>query len=198
MIISESAISSGVRRLEAVTGLGAARWVQHRDALLRQAAEKLHTGPEGVVDRVESLLQERKELNQALEKTQTELQVARASTAIESAREVSGKRLAAVRLDGVSGKSLRGIGENLRDRIGSGAVFVAAVDGDKVSLLVAVTSDATGQIHAGKLVGDLAPMVGGRGGGRPDMAQAGGADVSGIDLAIEAFYTKAAEFLASA
>jgi alanyl-tRNA synthetase len=197
-IVGESAISSGVRRLEAVTGLGAARWVQHRDALLRLAAEKLHTGPDGVVDRVEHLLEERKGLNLALEKAQTELQVARASSALDGAREVSGKRVAAVRLEGVSGKSLRGIGENLRDRLGSGAVFVAAVDGDKVSLLVAVTSDATEFLHAGKLVGELAPMVGGRGGGRPDMAQAGGGDVAGIDRAIEAFYLKATESLASA
>ena len=197
-IVSESAISSGVRRLEAVTGLGAARWVQQRDAVLRLAAERLHTGPEGVTDRVEHLLQERKELHQALERAQTELQVARAASAIEGAREVSGKRIAAVRLDGVSGKSLRGIGENLRDRIGSGAVFIAAVDGDKVSLLVAVTSDATESIHAGQLVGSLAPLVGGRGGGRPDMAQAGGADVQGIDQAIDAFYQTATEALAGA
>ena len=97
-IVSESAISSGVRRLEAVTGLGAARWVQRRDALLRQTAEKLHTGPDGVAERVEHLLQERKELNLALERAQTELQVARASSALDTAREVSGKRLAAVRL----------------------------------------------------------------------------------------------------
>lgn len=197
-IVSESAISSGVRRLEAVTGLGAARWVQRRDALLRLTAEKLHTGPDGVAERVEHLLQERKELNLALERAQTELQVARASSALDTAREVSGKRLAAVRLDGVSGKALRGIGENLRDRLGSGAVFVAAVDGEKVSLLVAVTADTTGQIHAGKLVGSIAPMVGGRGGGRPDMAQAGGGDVSGIDQALEAFYEQATQSLVSA
>jgi alanyl-tRNA synthetase len=104
---------------------------------------------------------------------------------------VGGKRLAAVRLDGVSGKSLRGIGESLRDRLGSGAVFIAAVDGEKVSLLVAVTPDASEALHAGRLVGDLAPLVGGKGGGRPDMAQAGGGDSSGIDRAIEAFYETA-------
>jgi alanyl-tRNA synthetase len=190
-IISEGAISSGVRRLEAVTGLGAARWVQQRDAILRLAAEHLHTGPEGVPERVAQLLAERKTLSQALERTQTELQVARAASAVDDAREVGGKRLAAVRLDGVSGKSLRGIGESLRDRIGSGAVFIAAVDGEKVSLLVAVTPDASEALHAGRLVGDLAPLVGGKGGGRPDMAQAGGGDSSGIDRAIEAFYETA-------
>ncbi|MEC9071545.1 MAG: alanine--tRNA ligase-related protein, partial [Myxococcota bacterium] len=192
-LVSEGAISSGVRRVEALTGLGAARWVQQRDALLKLTADRLHVSPDQVVERVDKLLDERKSLSAELESARTRLQLADAAQSLKEAREIGEHRLAVVRLQGVPGKELRPLGESLRDKLGAGAVLVVSVDQDKVSLLVAVTRDATERLHAGKLVGALAPMVGGRGGGRPDMAQAGGADLTGVDAAIDAFYTQGTE-----
>ena len=194
-LVSESAISSGVRRVEAVVGMDAVRWVQQRDALLRAAADQLHIGPDRVPARIERLLEERKSLTAELDQARTQARVASALAAIDSARTIGAFRVAAVRLDGVAGRELRGIGEQLRDRIASGAVLIAASDGDKVSLLVAATPDAAKALHAGKLINELAPLVGGRGGGRPEMAQAGGGDVSGIDPAIARFYAKASAAL---
>ena len=196
-IISEGAISSGVRRVEAVTGQGAARWVQQRMAVLGMAAESLNTSPEQVADRVDRLLEERKKLTAELESARLEAQLAEAASSLADARTEGSYQLPVVRLDGVGGKALRPLGERLRDRLDSGAVLLIAQDGDKVSLLVAVTADAVETLHAGKLIGTLAPLVGGRGGGRPDMAQAGGADATGIDGAIAAFYEGATRAIAA-
>ncbi len=194
-LVSESAISSGVRRVEAVTGMHAVRWVQQRDALLRAAADALNVGPDGVPERLVKVLDERKSLAADLAEAQTAVRVAKAISSLDRTRTVGDHSLAAVRLDGVAGRELRGIGEKLRDRIGSGAVLIASTDGPKVSLLVAATADIAGTLHAGKVIKELAPLVGGRGGGRPDMAQAGGGDASGIDSAIEAFYAAASAAL---
>ncbi len=94
-------------------------------------------------------------------------------------------------VEGVGGKDLRVLGDQARDKISKGAVLVIGIDGDKVALLVAVTKAEAATFHAGKLVGKLAPMVGGRGGGRPDFAQAGGSDKSGIEAAVAAFFAEA-------
>jgi alanyl-tRNA synthetase len=195
-LISEGAISSGVRRVEAVTGMDAVAWVQARDTMLRATAEQLNVSPEQVAQRVEALVSDRKALQAELAVAQTAAQVARASSSLDQARLVGEHKLLAVRLDGVPGRELRAIAETLRDKLGSGVLALAAVDGAKVSLLVAATADVAKQVHSGKLVGKLASFVGGRGGGRPDMAQAGGSDASGIDAAIDAFYEAATAALA--
>ncbi|MGB0588711.1 MAG: alanine--tRNA ligase [Myxococcota bacterium] len=189
-LISEGAISSGVRRVEAVTGMDAVNWVQSRDTMLRATAEQLNVSPEQVTQRVEALIADRKALQGELATAQTAAQVARASSSLDQAKLVGEHKVLAVRLDGVPGRELRAIAETLRDKLGSGVLALAAVDGPKVSLLVAATSDVTKQVHSGKLVGQLASLVGGRGGGRPDMAQAGGSDASGVDAAIDAFYSE--------
>ena len=194
-LISEGAISSGVRRVEAVTGMDAVAWVQQRDAMLRATAERLNVSPEQVTQRVEALISDRKALQAELAEAQTAVQVARASESLSEAREVGPHKLLALRLEGVPGRELRAIAETLRDKLGSGVLALAAVDGAKVSLLVAATKDVSAKVHSGKLVGELASFVGGRGGGRPDMAQAGGSDASGIDDAIASFYAKASEAL---
>jgi len=190
-LVSEGAISSGVRRLEAVVGMAAVRWVQQRDATLRATAEQLNVSPEQVVQRVEALLSERKAMQAELADAQTAAQVARAASSLDGARVVGSHKVLAVRLDGVPGRELRAIAETLRDKLGSGVLAIAAVDGPKVSLLVAATADVANTVHSGKLIGELAGFVGGRGGGRPEMAQAGGSDASGVDAAIEAFYERA-------
>ena len=190
-LISEGAISSGVRRVEAVAGMDALRWVQQRDTMLRATAEELNVSPEQVNQRVAALVSERKTLQAELAQAQTALQVARASANLADARQIGAHKALALRLDGVPGRELRAVAETLRDKLGSGVLALAAVDGAKVSLLVATSSDLTSKIHSGKLVGELAAYVGGRGGGRPDMAQAGGSDAAGIDAAIDSFYQAA-------
>ena len=189
-LVNETAISSGVRRVEGVTGMNAVRWVQSRDAILRAGATRLNVSPDQVLDRLDKVLEDRKRINAELETSQTALRVAQAASSLQ-ARQIGDYRVAAVRLDGVGGREIRGVGDTLRDRLKSGALLVAAVDGAKVSLLVAVTQDAKDKLHAGKLIGQIAPLVGGRGGGRPDMAQAGGSDPDGIEAAMEAFYAAA-------
>ena len=196
-LISEGAISSGVRRVEAVTGMDAVLWVQQRDALLRSTAEQLNVSPEQVGQRVEALLAERKSLQADLSAAQTAAQVARASSSLSEARQVGEHKLLAVRLDGVPGRELRAIAETLRDKLGSGVLALAAVDGPKVSLLVAASADVSQKVHSGKLVGQLAGFVGGRGGGRPDMAQAGGSDAEGVPAAMDAFYEQATAALSA-
>ncbi len=194
-VISETAISSGVRRLEAVTGLNAVAWAQQQAALVKAVADVLRTGPDQLVERIDKLLAERKTLTGELEQARLEARSARAAAAIEAAREVGGYRVAAVRLDGVAGKDVRGLAESLRDRLRSGVLLVMATDEDKVAIAVAATKDAAGKVHAGKLVGELAPIVGGRGGGRPDLAQAGGTDASALPQVESAFYDKVGQAL---
>ncbi|TNF30803.1 MAG: alanine--tRNA ligase [Deltaproteobacteria bacterium] len=187
-IVSEAAISSGVRRVEAVTGMGAVEWVQQRDAVLRAAADALNVGVEHVVDRVGKLLDDRKELDQQLQDAKLQARRAEATASVQNARLFGDVKAAVVRMDGVPGKDIRALAESLREQLGSGAVLVAGKDGAKVSLVVAATKDLAKRVHAGKLVGQLAEIVGGRGGGKPDVAQAGGADASRIGELEPRFY----------
>jgi len=177
-IVSEAAISSGVRRVEAVTGLNAVAWVQQRDAVLRGAADALNVGTEHVIDRIGKLLDDKKQLEGQLADARLQARRAEAAASLQQAKRYGDVAAAVVRLDDVPGKDLRALTESLRDQLGTGVVLVAGKDGGKVSLVVAVTADAVGRLHAGKIVGELAPIVGGRGGGKPDIAQAGGADAS--------------------
>lgn len=188
-IVSEGAISSGVRRLEAVTGFNAVAWVQQADSRLRDAADSLHVGVEQVGERLEKLQQERKEMAQTVKNLKTRLSVAEAQSSLAKAREIGTFKVAHVRLDGVPGKELRTVAENLRDQLGGpGSIMVCGASGDKVSLIVACTKTASSALHAGKTVGELASFVGGRGGGRPDFAQAGGGDANGLDAARDRFF----------
>ncbi len=195
-ITSEGAISSGVRRLEAVTGLNALRWVQDNAASLRHAADVLRVGTDQVIPRLEKVMEERKELTNALQKARVTARVAQASAGLAEAKTFGAYKAASVRLDGVPGKELRALAESLRDKLGgSGSVLITGATGGKVSLIVISTKDVGDKLHAGKLVGELAPLVGGRGGGKPDMAQAGGSDTAGLDAVVSLFYERAAEAL---
>lgn len=191
-ILGESAISSGVRRVEAVTGMGAVRWCQQQTAMVRGLAEDLRVGVEQLKWRVDKLAEDNKTLTSDLAEATVKAQVAGALSALDDAKTYGEFKAAAVRLDGVGGKELRALAERLRDQLGgSGAVMVAGQAGEKVSLIVAATKDASAKLHAGKVVGALAPLVGGRGGGRPDMAQAGGTDGSRLDEVLTGFYSQA-------
>ena len=186
----ESGVAAGVRRIEALTGAGAVAWVQQQRQSLDNVLSALHTTAAQSVEAIQRLQSESKRL--AREVDQLKMKVAMgggarsASTGPESAdgrdiREVSGVKLVTRRVEGLEKGALRGLSDSLRDRLGSGVVvLVSEVDG-KVSLVVAVSKDLTSRVQAGRLVKELAPIVGGGGGGRPDFAEAGGKDATKID-----------------
>ena len=186
-IISEVGIASGVRRIEAITGEGALAWFRAQEARLNRIGERLKAKPEQVEERVESLLERNRMLEKELERLKAKLASAAGNDMLNEAREVKGVKVLAKRLEGVAGKELRGMLDQLKNKLGSGIVVLGVADAEagKVSLIAGVTDDLTGQIKAGDLVKHVAAQVGGKGGGRPDMAQAGGSDVEALPGALD-------------
>ncbi len=192
-VTAEGGIASGVRRVEALTGMEAlARW-RDQERSLERAAELLKTGVGDVTSRVEKLLEERRSLEQEIERLRGEQRSAASGDLASQAREVGGTKLLTARVEGVKGKELRALVDDLRGKIGSGVVLVAAPEGSRVSLALGVTQDLTGRMKAGELIREVAALVGGKGGGRPDFAQAGGSDASRLDEAFERLEALVAE-----
>ena len=196
MIVSEGPISSGVRRVEAVTGMDAARYAMKRDSQVKEVAERLRVAPDLVGERLDKILDEKKALETDLAEARLLWRRAEARATVKAGRMLGGHQFAAVRLDGVPGKDLRALAEALRNDISSGALLLISTDEDKVSLLVTVTKELQASFPAGKTIAELAALVGGRGGGKPDLAQAGGTDISRL-AAVEALFFQKAEALAA-
>ena len=191
-IVSESGVAAGVRRIEAQTGTGALAMQREERGRLADVAKRLKVSPERVVNAVERVLEERR----ALEKKIAELQSASAKSAASdlasAARTIGGIQVLAGRFDD---GDLKGQADRLREQLGPSLVVLFAEREGRVQLLAAVTKDLTSRLHAGRMVQKLAPLVAGRGGGRPDLAEAGGTDPSGIPAAIAATYDLATELL---
>ncbi|AMV71300.1 alanine--tRNA ligase [Desulfuromonas carbonis] len=183
-ILQESGIAAGVRRIEAVTGARALAAVQQQENALEGLARLLKSEPTQLEPRLQRLLERQKELEREIETLQARFNANRSLQLVEQATEVAGVKLLAARTDGLDGKQLRELADQLRERLASGVIVLAASDGARVSLLVAVTRDLTGRVQAGALIKPLAEAVGGRGGGRPDLAQAGGNDPGQLDAAL--------------
>ncbi|MDI5919723.1 alanine--tRNA ligase [Halomonas sp. LR5S13] len=186
-IVSEAGIASGVRRIEAITGEGALAWFREQEARLNRIGERLKAKPEQAEERVEALLERNRTLEKELERLKAKLASAAGNDMINEAREVKGVKVLAKRLEGVAGKELRGMLDQLKNKLGSGIVVLGVADAEagKVSLIAGVTDDLTGRVKAGELVNHVAAQVGGKGGGRPDMAQAGGSDVAALPGALD-------------
>ncbi|MGM0703029.1 MAG: alanine--tRNA ligase [Pseudomonadota bacterium] len=186
-IVGEQGIASGVRRIEAITGQGALAYFREQEARLTRIGERLKARPEQVEERVEALVERNRSLEKELERVKAKLASAAGSDMLAEVREVAGIKVLAKRLDGVSGKELRGVLDQLKNKLGSGIVVLGVSDEEagKVSLIAGVTGDLTGKVKAGELVNHVAAQVGGKGGGRPDMAQAGGSDVGALPAALE-------------
>ncbi len=185
-ITSEGGIAQGVRRLEAVTGMNAVQHVQSMREVLQTAMGHVHAGAAAELpDRIEKLQGELKSRDRTIEQLNQKLATGGGGDEGEVS-EVAGVKLMARKVAIADAKALRAAADTLRDRLGSGVVVLAADTGGKATILVAVTKDLTGRVHAGKLVGALAQHVDGRGGGRPDFAQAGGSNVAGLDAALGA------------
>ncbi|HEC29722.1 MAG TPA: alanine--tRNA ligase [Gammaproteobacteria bacterium] len=183
-ITSEGGIASGVRRIEALTGQAAVEFVEQTENSLRQIAQMVKGSPGDAGNKVQQILAKNRKLEKELEQLKSRLASAAGSELSDSAVEVKGVKVLAVRLDGADPKSLRDTVDQLKNKLGSAAVVLAAVNGEKVSLIAGVTKDQTSRLKAGDLVNTVARQVGGKGGGRPDMAQAGGNDPSGLDAAL--------------
>jgi alanyl-tRNA synthetase len=173
-IISESGIASGVRRIEAVTGERAVEWIEQDDAQLRRVGEIVKAGREELEEKVTQLVENNRRLEKELEQLKSKLASSAGSDLAADAVEVNGVKVLAAKLDGADPKSLRDTMDQLKNKLGSAVIVLATVSGDKVSLVAGVTKDQTDKVKAGDLVKIVAEQVGGKGGGRPDMAQAGG------------------------
>ena len=183
-ITSESGIASGVRRIEAVTGAAAIHWVDQEEARLQRVADLVKSGREEVADKVAQLVERSRRLEKELEQLKGKLASAAGSDLASSAVEVDGVKVLAAKLDGVDPKSLRDTMDQLKSKLGSAVILLAAVKGGKVSLVAGVTKDQVQSVKAGDLVKFVAEQVGGKGGGRPDMAQAGGSDPAALPDAL--------------
>lgn len=185
-VISEVGIASGVRRIEAITGENALAYFREQEARVQRLGERLKTKPEQVEARVESLVDRNRALEKELEQLKAKLASAAGSDMLSQVQEINGVKLLVTQLEGVSGKDLRGVLDQLKNKLGSGVVMLGTADAaaGKVSLIAGVTQDLTSRVKAGELVNHVASQVGGKGGGRPDMAQAGGSQPDALPGAL--------------
>jgi len=185
-VVSEGAVASGVRRIEAVTGADALRHVGAEESALRESAGLLKIPPLELPKRLQKLLDDQKQLEKQLAQLESRLARTRAQELVSAATQVAGVPVLAARLDGLDPDGLRSVVDTLRERLASGVICLgSAIDG-RVNLVASVSKDLSGRFPAGRLVQEIAKMVGGGGGGRPDLAQAGGKDPAKLDEALAA------------
>jgi len=184
-IISESGTASGVRRIEAVSGMGALNWIENAEDKLHRISELLKTDMESVYSKLSLQLDKTRKLEKELEQLKGKLASSAGSDMLDEAVKIEGINVIAKSLDSVDPKTLRDTVDQLKNKLGTAAIVLATVNDSKVSLIAGVTQDSIDQIKAGDLVNFVAQQVGGKGGGRPDMAQAGGNDPSGLEEALK-------------
>ncbi len=184
-VTSEGGIAAGVRRIEATTGEGALAYVQGQEARLNEAAAALKTPPQEVAQKVAQILDSVKSLEKELARLKSKLASSQGDELADQVVEVKGVKLLAATLDGADARALRAAMDKLKDKLKSGVIVLAAADQGKVSLIAGVTPDLTSKLKAGDLVNFVAQQVGGKGGGRPDMAQAGGTNPAALPVALD-------------
>jgi alanyl-tRNA synthetase len=187
-VIGETGIAAGVRRIEALTGAGALAHLRQQERALERVAELLKAPVGEVPARLEKLLDERRTLEKELEKLRAERRGAASGDLVSQARDVGGVQVLATRVDGAEGGDLRALVDDLRQKLRSGVVLLAAESEGRVTLALGVTPDLVGRFKAGALIRDVAEIVGGKGGGKPDFAQAGGRDAAKIPEAFEKLF----------
>jgi alanyl-tRNA synthetase len=183
-ILSESGIAQGVRRIEAVTGAGALEYVRRLEGELGRVGAQLKVAPLEVAGRVEKLSGELRQLERDVAALKAKLAGGGSRDLLSEVADVGGVKVLVTSTEVDDARALRETGDNLKSRLGSGVILLAGVGPDKVNLLAMVTQDLTDRFHAGRLLQSVAEVVGGKGGGRPDMAQGGGKDPSKVPEAL--------------
>ncbi len=183
-VLHESAIAAGVRRIEAVTGREALRHIQEFEEQLKKTAALFKANPLEITERVEKTLKHIKELEKEIEALQGKMAARDSGDLLSQLKEINGIKVLAAEVNISDVKMLRDFGDKLRDKLASGVILLGAKTGDKAMLLCMVTKDLTSRFHAGNIIKEIAPLIGGSGGGRPDMAQAGGTKPENLAQAI--------------
>ncbi|WP_237155973.1 alanine--tRNA ligase [Photobacterium phosphoreum] len=183
-ILSESGIAAGIRRIEAVTGAGAIAAMHTEDMMLAKTARLVKSDVASVVSKVDALVSHSKQLEKEIQQLKDKLAAQEGAGLINQVQEINGVKVLIAQLDGADNKALRGMVDELKNQLGSAVVILGNVSDDKVGLIAGVTKDLIGKVKAGELVNLVALQVGGKGGGRPDMAQAGGTDAAALPAAL--------------
>ncbi|MEZ5451289.1 MAG: alanine--tRNA ligase [Thiothrix sp.] len=183
-IVSEGGVAAGIRRIEAVTGANAMSWLNDVTSRLDSIARLLKSNPTEIGDKLDAMLQKNRALEKELEQLKGKMASQAGSSLADQAVEVGGLRVLAANLEGADPKSLRDTVDQLKNKLGKAVVILAAVTDGKVSLVAGVTKDETAKVKAGELLNFVAQQIGGKGGGRPDMAQGGGTDVAALPAAL--------------
>jgi len=187
-VVSESSISAGVRRIEAITGEGALKRFQGTTSTVARVAEMLRTSEPELIEQMERLLANQRTLEKQVELMKEKLAQSQMGDLDAQARTLKGVKVLSARVDSLDRTQMRQLADALRNKWKTGVVVLASGEEGNVAILSAVTKDLTSKVHAGKLAGAVAQAVGGKGGGRPDMAEAGGKDVSALGAALDAVY----------
>jgi alanyl-tRNA synthetase len=195
-IVAESGVAAGVRRVEAVTGSNAVAYVQELEATVNSAAAAFKTQPAELVARIAHVQAEVKALEKELATAKGKLASSQGDELAGSAVDIKGLKVLAVKLDGADAKTLRDTMDKLKDKLKTAVIVLAAADGDKVQIAAGVTADSIGKVKAGDLANFVAQQVGGKGGGKPDMAMAGGTDASKLAAALASVQAWVAEKIA--
>ncbi len=185
-IISETGVAAGVRRIEAVTGSACVDWIINRDNALSAVSGLLKSATDKVPEKVEQLLEKTRTLEKQIERLNSKLASSAGDLLLAQAVDVAGLKVLAVKLEDVDSKALRDLADQLKNKLGRCALVLAVVEGEKISLIAVVSKDAISQIKAGELVNFVATQVGGKGGGKPDLAMAGGNNPAGLAEALAA------------
>ena len=184
-ILSEGGVAAGVRRIEAITGRSVYEYLNNRDELIKETCNALKTKEDNLVHRVNALVEENKSLTKELHDVKAKMSLQSADKLMDSKVEVNGVNLVTAKFEDMDMNSLKEMADNLRDKLQSGVVAISNVSDSKVNFVVTATKDVIDRgIHSGNIVKEIAKIAGGKGGGRPNMAQAGATDATKIDEAL--------------
>ena len=185
-LLSEAGVSAGVRRIEALTGKNALAFYKNQDNMLKSVAALMKSTPENLIKRAEGVIAQARELRQEIDKLKSKASGNIVDDILGEAVEISGVKVLASHIENMDMNGLRLMGDKLKDKLHSGVLVLFGVSEGKISIVVSATDDVVLKgIHAGNIIKEIAPLTGGKGGGKPNMAQAGGSDVSGIAPAME-------------
>jgi alanyl-tRNA synthetase len=187
-VVAEGSISAGVRRIEALTGAGALERFQGATASLARVSQLTHSTEPELVEQVEKLMNQQRTMEKQLEILKEKVAQSQMGGIESQARTIKGTPVLSAQVDGLEKNQMRSLADSLRNKWKSGVIVLAAVEDGNIAIISAVTKDLSAKIHAGKLAASVGQAVGGKGGGRPDMAEAGGKDTASLAAALEQVY----------